>query len=143
LTDEELRDELVTAFSVGGHQVTLGLAWAFALLDQSPDAALQLHQEVDALGRTPTLADVARLPFVAAVIDEALRLYPPFCVFAREARSDGTIGGYSYARGDVLLLSPWVTQRSPGHFESPDAFRPERWLGGGARPPPFAYFPFG
>ncbi len=146
LEDRQLRDEIAVMIGVGGHQAGLALAWALHLLSQGPEAERRLHAELGAVlgGRPPSTADLARLPYTAAVVDEALRLYPPFFLIGREALADGEIAGYRLDRGTTLVLSPWVTQRSALDFEDPEVFRPERWLDGLAeRLPRFAYFPFG
>ena len=57
-------------------------------------------------GRTPTLTDVPHLPFARSVIDEALRLYPPFFVIARDAIADTELGGVALPKGTTLFLSP-------------------------------------
>ena len=78
------------------------------------------------------------------VIDETLRLYPPFFLVVREAAEDSELGGFRVDRGTTIGLSTWATQRSPAYFDEPDAFRPERWADGLARRlPRFAYFPYG
>jgi cytochrome P450 len=75
---------------------------------------------------------------------EAMRLYPPAWVMARQALTDVEIGGYHFRKGAEFVMSPWVLHRDPKSFEDPTAFKPERWDGDLAqRLPRFAYFPFG
>lgn len=146
LTDAQLVDELSVMFALGAHQESLALTWAAWLLARHPDVAARLHAEVDVVldGRVPSPGDLPRLPYAAAVIDEVLRLYPPFFLVVRESLVDGEIGGYRLDKGTSIGLCTWVTHRHPRYFSDPDAFRPERWLDGlGRRLPRFAYFPFG
>jgi cytochrome P450 len=146
MSDAQLVDELSVMFALGAHQEALALTWSAYLLARHPDAEARLHAEVDAaLGDdAPTPADVARLPYAAAVVDETLRLYPPFFLVVRESLIDGEIGGHRLDKGTSIGLCTWVAHRDPRYFDDPDAFRPERWLDGLARRlPRFAYFPFG
>jgi cytochrome P450 len=105
-----------------------------------------LAAELDAVlgGRAPVVADVPRLPYVDAVLQETMRLYPPAAMMAREARRDCAIGGYRVRRGTTVLVSQWVMHRDPRYFDDPDTFNPDRWSGELAkRLPRYAYFPFG
>jgi cytochrome P450 len=144
--ERELVDEIAVMFALGGHQMALALSWAAHLLSLHPDVANRLAHEADVIlgGRIPSAADVERLPFAGMVIDETLRLYPPFFLVVREAATDCELGGFRIDRGTTIGLSTWATHRSPTYFDEPDAFRPERWAGGLARRlPRFAYFPYG
>ncbi len=146
LDDRQLRDEVVTIFVGGFDTPALGLAWGCQLLGEHPDAEASLLTELrDRLGdRRAAAEDAARLPFTTALITEALRLYPPAWMLAREVTEPVELGGRHIASGTQLLLSPWVVHRDARWFTEPERFRPERWLDGGTdRIPRFAYFPFG
>jgi cytochrome P450 len=71
-----------------------------------------------------------------------MRLYPPAWITARRALAPVDVGPYTLRRGDVAMVSQYVSHRDPRYFPDPERFDPERWLGGAA-PPKFAYFPFG
>ncbi len=146
MTPKQLRDETMTLFLAGHETTALTLAWTWYLLSQNPAAEMRLHEELrDALGgRPPEVADLARLPYLHAVVSEVLRLYPPAYLLARTAIAPFTIGGYDFGPGETVLMSQWVMHRDSRYYDEPDAFRPERWLDGLAdRLPPGAYFPFG
>jgi cytochrome P450 len=143
LTDDDVRNELIT-FVLAGHETTSSaLTWCWYLLAQHPAAEAAMHAELDAVlgGRAPGLDDVRNLTYTAHVFDEALRLYPPAAAFGRRPLTDVEIGGYRIPRGASIFVSPFVTHRNPRYFPNPDAFVPERWAG--EAPPKFAYFPFG
>jgi cytochrome P450 len=145
LSDRRVRDELVAMLLGGNQPSALTLAWALSCLATHRDVADKLAAEhASVLGDRPVeLADVSRLPFTRMVIDEVLRLYPPFFVIARDTVADTTLAGYALKRGTTVFLSPWVTQRAPTYFDDPLRFDPERWTEGLAkRLPRFAYFPF-
>jgi cytochrome P450 len=106
----------------------------------------RLREEVGSVlsGRLPGIDDLAALPYTRAVVDEALRMYPPAYLQGRQALSDVSIGGQRLERGNTVLMSQWVIHHDPRFYEAPAEFRPERWLDGLAgRLPRFAYFPFG
>jgi len=145
MSDAEARDQLVTLF-VAGHETTSNaLTWTWYLLSQHPAAEARLHEEVDALGGPPTLADLPRLPYTLQVIKEAMRLYPPaWVVNVRRAAADTIVGPYAIGRGDRLWISPFVMHRRPQFFPDPERFDPDRWTPERERAlPKFAYMPFG
>lgn len=141
----ELRDNLLT-FIVAGHETTaLTLAWALYLcaFDQQAQetARAELRQvlgERDAV----TGEDVAHLPFTRAIIDEALRLYPPAGMISRTALENDTLCGREVRRGDTVILPIYALHRNHLLWEDPDAFRPNRFFG--QKPAErYAYIPFG
>ncbi|HKN61981.1 MAG TPA: cytochrome P450, partial [Candidatus Acidoferrales bacterium] len=79
MSPKQLRDETMTLFLAGHETTALTLAWTWYLLSQNPAAETRLHEELrDVLGgRPPEVADLARLPYLHAVVSEVLRLYPP------------------------------------------------------------------
>ncbi len=143
LSDEDIRNEIVT-FVLAGHETTAtALTWTWYLLAQHPEVERKLHAEIDAaIGDRPAaLEDVAQLRYTSAVFAEAMRLYPPALLFGRRPKETVTLGGYTIPRGATIFLSPYITQRNGQFFERPTVFEPERWESGS--PPKFAYFPFG
>ena len=146
MSDEQLRDELVTLFLAGHETTAIVLSWTWHLLAQHPLVRDRLVAELfGELDRRPaTVADLPRLPYADAVLKEAIRLYPPAYVLGREAVADCEIGGWQIPAGATIYMSPWVLHRDPRWFTSPETFLPERWLDGlAARLPRFVYFPFG
>jgi cytochrome P450 len=146
MSDEQLRDELVTLFLAGHETTAIALSWTWHLLAQHPLVRDRLVAELfGELDRRPaTVADLPRLPYADAVLKEAVRLYPPAYVLGREAVADCEIGGWRVPAGATIYMSPWVLHRDPRWFSSPEKFLPERWLDGlAARLPRFVYFPFG
>ncbi len=146
MTPKQLRDETMTLFLAGHETTALTLAWTWYALSQNPAAEARLHDELRAGlgGRSPQLGDLARLPYLQAVVNEVLRLYPPAYIIARTSIEPCQIGGYDFPAGTTFLLAQWVMHRDPRYYEDPEAFRPERWLDGLMdRLPAGAYFPFG
>ncbi|HET6390622.1 cytochrome P450 [Hyphomicrobium sp.] len=146
MTDQQLRDEAMTLYLAGYETTALTLTWSWYLLSQHPQAEQKLVEEWARVlgGRTPNADELTALPYTAAVINEAMRLYPPVYAIGREATRDLELGGYRVKRGYTILMSQWVSHRDPKYFPEPERFLPERWLDGlAARLPKFAYYPFG
>ncbi|HVX34872.1 MAG TPA: cytochrome P450 [Hyphomicrobium sp.] len=146
MSDQQLRDEAMTLYLAGHETTALTLTWSWYLLSQHPAVEKKLVEEWQRVlnGRAANPSDLAALPYTAAVISEAMRLYPPVYVIGREAVTDLELGGYRVKRGYTVLMSQWVNHRDPKYFADPERFSPERWLDGLAtRLPKFAYYPFG
>lgn len=145
-SDQQLRDEVVTAFLAGHETTALALSYSVWLLGQNPDAAARQYAEVRAAcpAGDPSLASLEHLPYTRAVVQEALRLYPPAWVVGRELLHEVEFGGVRIPAGWELTASQWVVHRDPRWYKSPDAFRPDRWLTGELdKNHRYAYFPFG
>lgn len=144
LTDKELRDNMLT-FMFAGHETTaLGLMYTLLLLAQYPDHRDHLRSEHDRVigDERPTFGHVPNLSATEAVIDEALRLYPPVPVMFREPTQPVTFDGYRVEPGSIVTLPQFHIHRDTRFWSAPDTFDPERWNGGNDRPE-YAYFPFG
>ena len=146
MTPQQLHDEAMTLFIAGHETTSQMLSWTWFALSGNPAAEARLHEELSSVlgGRPPEAADFPRLPYLQAVMNEVLRLYPPAYILARETVEPCQIGGYELRPGSTVILSQWIMHRDPRYFDEPDTFRPERWLDGLAdRLPAGAYFPFG
>jgi cytochrome P450 len=147
MTNEQLRDEVMTLF-LAGHETTANvLTWAWYSLARNPEAEAKLHAELDAVlegGRPPTIEDVPALRYTEMVVAETMRLYPPAWAVGRLAIEDHEVGGYLIPRGSLVLVSQFVMHRDPRFYPDPECFDPARWTPEAKQTrPPFAYFPFG
>jgi cytochrome P450 len=146
MTPKQLRDETMTLFLAGHETTALTLSWTWYALSENPAVETRLHEELQRVlgGRAPVVADLEQLPYMRAVINEVLRLYPAAYILARTSIAPCTIGGYDFPVDTTFIMSQWVTHRDARHFVEPEAFRPERWMDGlENRLPAGAYFPFG
>lgn len=146
MSEQQLRDEAITLLLAGHETTALVLSWTFYLLSQHPTVEATLLEEVDRVGAAgpPSPETQADLRYTAAVVQEAMRLYPPAHTIGREAVEDCEIGGYHVPARTTLFMSPWVMHRDPRYFERPDEFDPGRWLNGIEQQlPRYAYHPFG
>ena len=153
LTAEESLDEALT-FVLAGHETTSQtLAFAVLLLARAPAVRAALRAEVRGVlgGRAPTTDDLdaKRMPLLAGVLNEALRLYPPAPLVARAAIADVDIprGGSApplrIARGTTVVIPIASIHRDATLWPEPDEFRPERWRDGlTALAHPLAFLPF-
>ena len=157
MTDEQLRDEVMT-FVLAGHETTaMALSWAWWLLSCHPLVAERMvaeHRDVlgdaDGTVRAPAYDDVARLPYTNAVVAETIRLYPPAWIMGRRLLTDMTIGEWDVPSGSIVLGSPWILHRDPALWDRATSFVPERWLDAEGRyddaapgQPRGAWIPFG
>ncbi|MBV9076206.1 MAG: cytochrome P450, partial [Methylobacteriaceae bacterium] len=131
---------------MAGHETTANtLAWAWYLISQAPEVEAKLQAEIaEVLGDRPAaLADVPRLAYTRAVVEETLRLYPPVPILAREALEDEEIRGRKVPKGSLVMVVPWLIHRHRHLWDEPDNFTPERFLPGEAGPrSKFSYVPF-
>jgi cytochrome P450 len=148
MTDQQLRDEVLTMF-VAGHETTANtLAWTWYLLSLHPEVERRLHAEVDEVlgGCPPTMDDLPRLIYTRMVMMESMRLYPAGWLDTRSLQADeeDEIDGYTITRKSLIFYSPYVTHRLPELWENPDAFDPERFAPERVtKLPQFTYIPFG
>lgn len=146
MTDEQLRDEIMTMFLAGHETTSNGLAWAWWLLTENPEPFRKMEEELDRVLPSPravTLEDLPSLTYTTQVIEEGMRLRPPVWLIARSVTEDDVLAGERVPGGTVVFFSPWVVQRHPALWDDPLVFRPERFAPeaseGRHR---YAYFPF-
>ncbi len=139
-------DDVLTLLLAGHDTITSALTWALALLSQHPACALAMRHELDSVlgSRDATADDVPRLVYTRAVLAEALRMYPPAWVLARQAVEPHEFEEGTVPSGAVVLVSQYLLHRDARYFARPGTFDPARWLTHD-RPdiPRFAFFPFG
>ena len=146
LTEQKIRDQILTFLMVGHETTATALMWTWYLLSENPEVATKLYSEVDhVLGdRLPSGQDCDRLPYTRMVFAESMRLYPPVWLLTRRAVRDVKINGFVIRSGSYVHLSPFVMHRDPRYFPEPERFDPERWTPEAvAARPKFSYFPFG
>ncbi len=146
LTDVEVRANIVTFIGAGHETTANALTWTVYLLSQAPEARERVEAEIsEVLGeRAIEPADLDRLVFTRAVLDEAMRLYPPVPFMSRTPTADDHVGGVRIPRGSFVAIVPYILHRHRTLWEEPDAFMPERFLPDAkARIDRYAYLPFG
>ena len=140
----EVRSNILTFLSAGHETTANTLAWSLFLLSQSPHWRSQVQGEGDReLGAGEEgLAD--RLVVTRAVVEEALRLYPPIAALSRQAVESDDLGNIPVKRGSLIVISPYVLHRHRCWWDRPDVFDPSRFMAGARNQiGRFAYMPFG
>ncbi len=132
MTDDELRDELVTLLLAGHETTATSVAWAIERLVRYPRKLARLLAEIDAGGEER---------YMTAVVNETLRVRPVVPVVARRLEADLEVGGRVLPAGTRVTPSIWLTNRSSRVYANPRRFEPERFLEGA--PDTFAWIPFG
>ncbi|MBX3193203.1 MAG: cytochrome P450, partial [Labilithrix sp.] len=146
MSDQQLRDEIITMV-LAGHETTANLlSWTFSLLARHPEVEARVRDEARrVLGdRDPVLEDVKSLEYTRLVLEEALRLYPPAWIFERQNIEPDVLGGYPVEAGSIIGVCPYVIHRHPAHWDDPEAFDPDRFRPERAeKRPRYTYLPFG
>lgn len=143
LGESELIDQVGTLFLAGHETSASTLGWALYLLAQRPEVQTELRREANALwrDRPPQFGDTRLLETAQNVFRETLRLYPPIAFYVRESTSSTNLREKPVSKGDMVVVSPWVTQRHEALWQNPDAFCPERFAQPEQTRP--GYIPFG
>jgi cytochrome P450 family 135 len=128
LTDEELRDELMTLLIAGHETTATALAWAFERLTRHPAVLTRLRD-----------GDPA---YLDAVIKETLRVRPVVMEVGRDLTEDTRIGDWDLPAKTRVMSSIALVQKAEQHWPDPTAFRPERFLNSDG-PSPYTWIPFG
>jgi cytochrome P450 len=142
LSDREVAANILT-FILAGHETTARtLGWVLHLVSRSPEVADRLRIEASALDLS-RLDWAEQLPWTRAVIEEAMRLFPPAPTLARRALGADTICGQAIEAGTAVIISPWVLHRHEKLWVDPEAFWPERFLPENRKTVDrYAYIPF-
>jgi cytochrome P450 len=146
MTEQQLRDELMTLFLAGHETTATALTWTWYLLARHQEVEAKLLRELrDVLaGREPAMEDLPNLPYTDMVVRESMRLYPPAPGFAREPIEDVTIGGWDIPKGSLVVVNTYALQHDARFFPEPERFEPERFAKGWEeRMSRYAYLPFG
>jgi cytochrome P450 len=148
MSDTELRDQLITLLLAGHETTATGLAWSFDLLFRAPDKLERLRAEITEGGHE----------YLDAVIEETLRVRPVVPWVGRKLSAAAELGGYELPADTVVMAAIYLAHTRPDLYPEPHAFRPERFLDGGAesatdtslsgrrsgpRPDTYSWIPFG
>jgi cytochrome P450 len=137
MTDEELRDELVTLLLAGHETTATSVAWALERLVRHPDKLARLVAEIDARADGGEGGE----EYMSAVINETLRVRPVVPIVVRVLTKELDVGGYRLPAGTRVVPSIYLTNRNGRTYPDARAFRPERFL---ENPPEtFSWIPFG
>jgi cytochrome P450 len=144
LSEAELRANIITLI-VAGHETTANtLAWSLFLLSRADEWRAQVAAEAQSSASSEIEEPCRRLIVTRAVIEEAMRLYPPIAAISRVAIGPDVLAGESIAAGTMVIVAPYVVHRHNLLWKSPDLFDPQRFLKNSGEPiHRYAYLPFG
>uniref|UniRef100_A0A667YPJ6 Cytochrome P450, family 27, subfamily A, polypeptide 1, gene 2 n=1 Tax=Myripristis murdjan TaxID=586833 RepID=A0A667YPJ6_9TELE len=148
MTSKEVYGSIAELLLAGVDTTSNTLMWAMYLLSRYPEAQDTLYKEVSRCvpaDQIPSAQEVMQMPYLKAVIKEALRMYPVVPMNARIiTEKDVVIGGYHFPKKTVFTLCHYAISHDEKTFPEPWKFKPERWLRDGReRPNPFGSIPFG
>jgi cytochrome P450 len=142
---DRLADEFATFITAGHETTAVALFWSLYLVATTPAVQQRIAAEVAPLDLSPDGASEAlpKLIYARAVVQEALRLYPPAFTLVRQARRADTADGIAISAGAVVMIAPWVLHRHRLLWSRPESFDPRRFMPGATPPERYAYLPFG
>jgi len=142
MSDAELRDELLTLLFAGHETTASALVWALYWIDHLPEVQSKLLDELNTPPPASEPSAIARLPYLTAVCQETLRIYPiAINTFPRVTKSSIEIMGYQFEAGTILLPSIYLTHQREDIYPQPKQFKPERFLE--KQFSAYEYLPFG
>ncbi len=145
MTDEQIRDEVMTVF-VAGHETTVNaVSWTWYLLKKNSECERKLFEESNQFAETnPVFADVAQMKYGWCVMNEAMRIYPPVPAIGRKILTDEEVTGYKLKKQSSIVINIAGLHHHPAYWQNPSAFIPERFMNfdlkGDNR---FVFMPFG
>jgi len=142
---ENLVDQVATLIAAGHETTGVALFWSLWLVAAAPAVQERLAAEGETLDLGPDRAaeTLPHLVYTRAVVQEALRLYPPAYTLVRQAQGADKAGGIPVPAGAIVFIAPWVLHRHRRLWAQPEVFDPARFLPGAPPPDRFAYLPFG
>ncbi|KYC37957.1 cytochrome P450 [Scytonema hofmannii PCC 7110] len=142
MTDEELCDQLTTLLFAGHDTTATAIAWAFYEIHKHPEIRDKLIQELNSLDDSQDAMSIFRLPYLTAVCNETLRMYPVnMLTTGRMVKSPVNLMGYELNPGTVLFGSIYLTHHREDIYPDPKQFKPERFLE--KQFSPHEFLPFG
>ncbi|MGK7918886.1 MAG: cytochrome P450 [Trichodesmium sp.] len=142
MTDQEIRDELITLLFAGHETTATALAWALYWVHKQPEIYQKLMEELTTLEIDADPMTIFRLPYLTAVCQETLRIYPVVIfTFPRRTKQPVELQGYHLQAGTMIQGSIYLTHHREDLYPEPKKFKPERFLE--RQFSPYEFLPFG
>jgi cytochrome P450 family 110 len=142
MTDKELHDELMTLLLAGHDTTASAIAWGLYWIHRQPQVSQKLQAELTRLGKTPDPTAIVQLPYLTAVCNESLRIFPvAVLTVPREVKEPVELMGYQLEPGMRLYGCIYLTHRRSDLYPEPESFHPERFLE--RQFSPYEFLPFG
>jgi|GEM_PF-4504414 len=142
ISTASIREEMMSLLMSAHETVATTLSWTYYLLAQSPNATARLENEIlTQIGDRPLeLDDLPQVPYVKAIIQESMRLYPPAWTISRQAIETTTLANIEVPIGSRIFINPITLHRDERWFPDPHKFNPDRFIGGDIKK--HSYLPF-
>jgi len=129
MTDEELRDELLSLLLVGHETTATAMSWALYWIHRLPEVKAKLMHEIESVSDPQDWMSIFKLPYLTAVCNETLRIHPVAMVtFPRVAEEPVELLGYKLEPKTIVLGCIYLLQHREDLYPDADKFRPERFL---------------
>ncbi|GBN82464.1 Cytochrome P450 4V2, partial [Araneus ventricosus] len=148
MSEEDIRDQLMTFMIAGQDTTKIALNWILYMLGLHAGIQAKVHEELDLIfgvdhERHATVEDLKNMKYLECAIKETFRIYPPAPALTKYLKEDTTICGYQIPKGTVCAAFPHVLHRDEKVFPNPEKFDPDRFLPeNSATRHPYAYIPF-
>ncbi|XP_056174146.1 geraniol 8-hydroxylase-like [Syzygium oleosum] len=124
---------LLDLFVAGTDTTSSTIEWALSELLHNPEKLSRAQAELDRVigkGKPIEESEIARMPYLQAIIKETFRMHPPVPLYLpRKSGLETKIGGFTVPKGAQVLVNVWAIGRDPSIWKDPDVFMPERFLG--------------
>ncbi len=141
MSDESIRDELLTMLFAGHETTASSLAWSFYWLHRLPEVGQKCQTELNSLGVNAEFTDMVKLPYLSAIVSETLRLNPVVVFVSRQLTQPFELMGYQLEAGTSLFPSIYLTHQREDIYPEPKEFKPERFID--RQFSTYEYLPFG
>lgn len=142
---QQLIDEIKILF-IAGHETTANaLTFTLHFLGSNPEVQQKVFDEITEIeSQTDNVIEqLQKMPYVNAVLNESMRLYPPAWITDRQNVDDDTVGNFKIKKGTLIGISFYELHRNPKYWQDPDRFIPERFLGEQKKQSMQYFYPFG
>jgi cytochrome P450 len=141
MSDDVIRDQLLTLLLAGHETTAIALAWSLRALATHPAVRDRARSEIAALGSDPAPEALAAIPYLGAICDETMRRHTIVTDVSRGPTSPLRVGEWEVPAGCGVIVGIVGIHADPTLYPEPAAFRPERFLD--KHPSPFEFLPFG
>ncbi len=146
MSDEKVKVEILQLLVAGNETSTTAATWAFYIMAKHPECVNLMRKEINEVfgDHEVDYSRLHNLKYTLMVLDEAMRLYPPFWMIDREAQADDEFNGVKIPAGTTVIPYIYGAHHNEDYWENPDVFDPTRFdVEKNGKVHPFAHIPFG
>lgn len=146
MSDEKVKVEILQLLVAGNETSTTAATWALYIIAKHPECLQKMRSEIDENFGDEEInySKLHSLKYTIAVLDEAMRIYPPFWMIDREAQEDDEFNGMKIPKGTTVIPYIYGVHHNEDHWKDPEKFDPNRFMGENENKiHPFAHIPFG